>query len=97
MSRELNVPACQESLGLIIDKIINGDYKDVIDICNIIYEMRKYMPDSVKYSMSKPTQEMIDEIIKSIKGVGDYLFKKVISDKFIHKKTAVQSHSRNLL
>ena len=28
--------------------------------------MRKYMPDNVRYSMSKPTKEMIEEIINSI-------------------------------
>lgn len=66
LSKDLNVPACQKSLETLLDKIVSGEYKDVIDICNIIYEMRKYMPESVKYSMSKPTKEMIDEIIKSI-------------------------------
>lgn len=67
LSKDLNVPACQKSLETLIDKIIEGEYKDVIDICNIISEMRKYMPDNVRYSMSKPTKEMIEEIIKSIK------------------------------
>ena len=66
LSKDLNVPACQKSLETLIDKIIEGEYKDVIDICNIISEMRKYMPDNVRYSMSKPTKEMIEEIINSI-------------------------------
>ncbi len=67
LSKDLNVPACQKSLETLLDKIVSGEYKDVIDICNIIYEMRKYMPDEIKYSMSKPTEEMIEEIIKGIK------------------------------
>jgi glycosyltransferase involved in cell wall biosynthesis len=67
LSKDLNVPACQKSLETLIDKIIAGEYRDVIDICNIISEMRKYMPDNVRYSMSKPTREMIEEIIKGIK------------------------------
>lgn len=67
LSKELNVPACQKSLETVLDKIIAGEYKDVIDICNIIYEIRKYMPEDIKYSMSKPTQEMFDEIIRGIK------------------------------
>ena len=66
LSKELNVPACQKSLDTLLDKIVSGEYKDVIDICNIISEMRKYMPENVRHSMSKPTQEMIEEIIKSI-------------------------------
>ena len=58
LSKELNVPACQESLGLIIDKIIEGDYKDVIDICKVIAEVRTFMPDEIKQKMSKPQAEM---------------------------------------
>ncbi len=58
LSKELNVPACQESLGLIIDKIIDGDYKDVIDICKVIAEVRSFMPNDIKEKMSKPQAEM---------------------------------------
>lgn len=58
LSKELNVPACQESLGLIIDKIIDGDYKDVIDICKVIAEVRTFMPNDIKEKMSKPQAEM---------------------------------------
>ena len=58
LSIELDVPACQESLGLIIDKIIAGDYKDVMDICKVIAEVRDYMPREIKEKMSKPQREM---------------------------------------
>ncbi len=65
LSRELNVPACQESLGLIVDKIISGDYKDVIDICRVIAEVREYMPREIKEKMSKPQPEMYIKMMKS--------------------------------
>ena len=42
----------------IIDKIINGDYKDVIDICKVIAEVRTFMPQEIKEKMSKPQPEM---------------------------------------
>lgn len=58
LSIELNVPACQESLGLIINKIIAGDYKDVMDICKVIAEVRDFMPREIKEKMSKPQSEM---------------------------------------
>ncbi len=63
LSKELDVPACQESLGLIIDKIINGDYKDVIDICKVIAEVRTFMPQEIKEKMSKPQAEMYSKMM----------------------------------
>lgn len=63
LSKELNVPACQSSLELIIDKIINGDYKDVIDICKVIAEVRLFMPQDIKEKMSKPQKEMYMKMI----------------------------------
>ena len=67
LSKELNVPACQKSLETLLDKIVFGEYKDVIDICKIICEIREFMPDDIKHNMSKPTKEMYSEIIKGIK------------------------------
>lgn len=58
LSGELNVPACQESLSIIIKKIISGDYKDVIDICRVISDVRAFMPSDIKEKMSKPQAEM---------------------------------------
>ena len=63
LSKELNVPACQSSLDLIINKIIAGDYKDVIDICSVIAEIRTFMPKEIKEKMSKPQPEMYLEMI----------------------------------
>jgi hypothetical protein len=64
VGKELNVPACQESLELIINKIINGDYKDVIEICKVIAEVRSFMPQEIKETMSKPQAEMYTKMMK---------------------------------
>ena len=48
LSKELNVPACQESLELIINKIIEGAYKETIEICKVIAEVRTFMPSEIK-------------------------------------------------
>lgn len=63
LSKELDVPACQESLELIINKIIDGDYKDAIDICKVIAEVRTFMPQEIKEKMSKPQPEMYTKMM----------------------------------
>ena len=63
LSKELNVPACQSSLELIINKIIDGDYKDVIQICSVIAEIRTFMPKEIKEKMSKPQPDMYLKMI----------------------------------
>lgn len=63
LSKELNVPACQNSLELIINKIIAGDYKDAIDICRVIAEVRTFMPKEIKEKMSKPQPEMYTKMM----------------------------------
>lgn len=62
LSKELKVPACQQSLDLIITKIIDGEYKDTIDICRVIREVRTFMPDSIKERMSKPQPELYSKL-----------------------------------
>ena len=62
LSKELKVPACQQSLDLIITKIIEGEYKDTIDICRVIREVRTFMPDSIKERMSKPQAELYNKL-----------------------------------
>ena len=64
LSEELDVPACQKSLGLIINKIIMGEYKDAVDICLVVADVRSYMPKEICASMSKPTQEFYEELLK---------------------------------
>lgn len=63
LSRELNVPACQESLGLIINKIIAGAYKESIEICKVIAEVRTFMPNEIKEKMSKPQADMYTKMM----------------------------------
>ena len=63
ISKELNVPACQGSLELIINKIIEGAYKEVIEICKVIAEVRTFMPRDIKEKMSKPQAEMYQKMM----------------------------------
>ncbi|MBQ7668843.1 MAG: glycosyltransferase family 2 protein [Clostridia bacterium] len=65
LGQTLNVPACQKSLSILLRKIIAGSYKDVIDICKIIAEVRSYMTKDMKERMSKPYTEMYNEMMKS--------------------------------
>lgn len=65
LSNILEVPACQKSLSTLIEKIINGEYKDAIEICNIISEMRKFMQKEVRQGMSKPTENFYKEMMKN--------------------------------
>ena len=65
LGNTLNVPACQKSLSTLIRKIIAGSYKDVIDICKIIAEVRAYMTKDMKEKMSKPYDAMYNEMMKS--------------------------------
>lgn len=68
LSKELNVPACQESLSIIIDKIIEGRYREVIDICKVIADVRKFMTAEEREKMSKPNREMYDNMVEEING-----------------------------
>ena len=62
LSKTLNVPAVQKSLYILIDKIIAGEYKDVIEESKIIAEIRSYLPKDIKQNMSKPDDKMYKEI-----------------------------------
>ncbi|MBO5179734.1 MAG: glycosyltransferase [Clostridia bacterium] len=68
LSKELNVPACQESLSIIIDKIIEGRYREVIDICKVIADVRKFMTAEEREKMSKPNREMYDNMSENFNG-----------------------------
>ena len=65
LSYTLKVPACQKSLMILISKIIDGDFVEVINICKIIGELRTYMPVDTRHKMSKPYEEMYKEILKT--------------------------------
>lgn len=65
LSYKLKVPACQKSLMILIRKIVDGDYAEAINICKIIAEIREYMPTDIRHRMSKPYEEMYQEILKT--------------------------------
>ena len=68
LSKELNVPACQKSLGIIVDKMIDGEYKDAVDICATVADIRSFLPKEIKEKMSKPDESMYKEIQNSNNG-----------------------------
>ena len=65
MSPELKVPACQKSLEVLINKIIEGEYKDFVDVCNVIADIRSYLPKDVREKMSKPSTEFYEALSMS--------------------------------
>ena len=62
LSRVLKVPACQKSLSILIDLIIDENISQALDICNIIAELRKYINPEVRKQISKPTDKLYIEI-----------------------------------
>lgn len=68
LSNELNVPACQESLSIVLDKIISGEYREVIDVCKVIADVRKFMTAEQREKMSKPNREMYDNMLEVWEG-----------------------------
>ena len=62
LSFDLNIPACQESMGILIDRIINRNYQAVLDMCKIIAEIREFVSEENKYRMTKPLPEMYKKI-----------------------------------
>ena len=64
LSIDLKVPGCQESLSYLINKIIDGEFRDVIDCSKIISEIRDMLPRDIKEKMSKPSKDMYDKIFE---------------------------------
>lgn len=65
LSKILKVPVCQKSLSVLIDLIVENKTKEAIDICNILYEFRKFIDPEVKKNISKPSNEIYNEIINN--------------------------------
>lgn len=63
LSSKIKVPAVQQSLNILIRKIVDGNYQESIEICKIINELRSYMPVSIRHSMSKPYDQMYELMI----------------------------------
>ncbi len=76
LSATLDIPACQKSLEYLISKIVDGSYKEAIDVFKIISDMRTYMPQEVKDRISKPYDEMYAEMKKQkeLNGEGKIVF-----------------------
>lgn len=65
LSKTLKVSACQKSLTILINFIVEGRFHSAIDICKIIAEMRTYMTPEVRHNMSKPVDAMYKEILRT--------------------------------
>lgn len=65
LSNTLKVPTCQKSLSILIDLIIKDKLVQALEICNIIFELRKYMDPEVRKQISKPTEEIYNEMMNN--------------------------------
>ncbi len=62
LSVSLKVPAAQKNQRMIIDKILEEDYKEAINYCKIIADMRAHLPKEIKEEMSRPDSTMYQEL-----------------------------------
>lgn len=60
----LKVPACQMAQSMIIGKILEDDYKEAINYCKLVSELRTFMPKEIRESMSRPDANMYSIISK---------------------------------
>ena len=67
----LKVPPVQKTLSILLKDIIEGEYASAIDVCKIIAELRTYLPKNIKNSLSKPYEEMYNEILKTEVNIDD--------------------------
>ena len=64
LSIELKVPAVHKSQRMIVQKIHEKKYKEALNYCKIIAEMRTFLPKEIKEKMSKPDAKMYKKINK---------------------------------
>lgn len=64
LSLELKVPAAQKCQQMIIGKILEEDYKEAINYCKIVADIRKYLPKEIRENMSRPDANIYKEISK---------------------------------
>lgn len=62
LSKELKVPACQKAQEFIIKKIIEEDYEEAINYCEIVADIRNFLPKEIREDMSRPDAEMYKQI-----------------------------------
>lgn len=59
---KLKVEPCQKSLNIVMDMVKEGRYKEAVDVCKIIAEMREYVPKDIRENMSKPENVQYKEV-----------------------------------
>lgn len=64
LSVTLKVPAAQKCQTMIINKILEGDYKEAVNYCKIVADIREFLPKELQESMSRPDAKMYQEIGK---------------------------------
>lgn len=52
--KKLKMDPCQKSLNIVLNKIDESKYKEAVDMCSIISEMRTYIATNIRENMSKP-------------------------------------------
>ena len=52
--KKVKIDPCQKTLNIIFEKIDQGSFKEAVDMCKIVAEMRKYVAKEVRENMSKP-------------------------------------------
>jgi len=62
ISDKLKIEPCQKSLKILIQKISEEKYDEVVDVCKIIADMRSYIPESEREKMSKPTDILYERL-----------------------------------
>ena len=62
---EFNIPIIPKSIDILIKNILEKKYQEVFDICKIIFEMKKYVSDEMKYIITEPTVELYKSISKT--------------------------------
>lgn len=58
----LKVEPVQKSLKILVNKIIEKEYDEALDMCKIIQELRTYLPEKTKQSMSKPKEILYQKV-----------------------------------
>lgn len=62
LSQTLRVPAAQKAQQMIIQKILEEDYKEAVNYCKIVADIRSYVPKQVREDMSRPDADMYQKI-----------------------------------
>jgi len=61
--KKVKIDPCQKSLNIIFEKIDMGNFKDAVDMCNIVAEMRSYISSNIRENMSKPENINYIEVV----------------------------------